>query len=607
MHGLFAAFGEGTKALKRPSWPLAAEVQSAECWSGRIERFSPAGQPLPAWNAAGPDGAVQVCIDGYLLVDSIAPERGQDAHLAAFARNVETHDITHALQSVVYGSFVLIAAHADGRVAAVTDTLGTIPLYVAEVEDGFIVSTNPVLLAGCAGVDRTPDRTGLASWALVGYTVGSRYLVRGIQMVPVASIFERNPDGRLEQRSTPVTPFRHEPDPRLNLDDLVAAFRQSCSRLAALDEPTAHLQSAGMDSRFILASWPAGLPLPCYGYGDPDSSEVRVARQLAAVRGSTYRHSAPDGDAVAAVLDEIFAANGLLVYPDRYLISATMAGDGYRRVLDGFAGGFMLGGAFYKPPRSVGGTLAHALGRIRNRPIGSLNLDEMTQTVYDAIGELPNPAVLDGIVSDDYLAELDDSRQGILSDIHAELERLWPESVSAAMLVHNFTISNRSAHGVSQQGVMSRRALVAGYPFSSDTDFLKLTLRIPPERAAFKRLYIELFRAHYPAYADVPLGDSLIPARRPAQLHKLSGLLVRRGLHVPGVSGRGYRPANNWQRWLRESPALRDGLAASLRSGGIDAPGLDAAMSSLGTGARGGFGKLMHLAAIGRWLGLAVQ
>jgi asparagine synthetase B (glutamine-hydrolysing) len=604
MHGLSAAIGPTAHSAKF-ACTQGAEIQRVSAPGFAVERQSPAGQPLPAWQGASRSGSLHVYIDGELLVRSLAVDLGQREHISAFAETLETAGVDTAIDNLVGGSFIAVVVDSTGRAMILRDPLGTIPAYEAHAGPDWLVSTNPVCLARCSGVDDTPDRNALASLALVGYTIGTRYFVRGIRTLKAGAWYAREPDGRVATLPLRFDPFNRIPDSgdSTSTAELAAAVESACRRLADTRVPTAHMQSGGMDSRLLLAAWPAASPISCYSYGDPRSGEVTIAREIARLRGTPHCHLQPTGREVAQILDDMFGASGLMVYPARWFLAERMAADGHRRVLDGFAGGFLLGGAFYVPKLTLAGVIDKLTARYRETLISKVGLEALAADVYAAVCEVPEPGKLAGWLDPAFVDELENAGREITADIYDELARLRPANDSMPLLVRNFLIANRSVHAILQQGVMSRHAVNVAYPFAADYDFLKRVLAIPLSRLAWRRLQIAVFRAHFPSYAEGRYAVSMLPVRRAAASHQVAIVLSNRGVRIPGITGPRTRTPNNWARWLRESPELRERLAAALQAGGIGSSALDARLSELADGTARGSGKLLHLASIGRWLG----
>lgn len=604
MHNLLAAIGP-TAHARQPKWGISAEVQAVVRNEVRVERCSPRGQPLPDWHSTSHSGGVQVFLDGELIVNDLLSECRLGAHLTAFAQLIETRGIDYALQRLIGGSFVAVVLDRTGRAVLLRDPLGSIPVYEAHAGADWLISTNPLVLARESDVDNTPDRIGLASWALVGYTIGTRHLVRGVRSVDLGVQRVREPDGTVRSGPLPFDPFAQMPlsDGGPSVTEITEAFARGCERMAATQVPTAHMQSGGMDSRLILAAWPQTQDIACYGYGDPDSGEVDIARQVAQLRSAAYHHAQPSGDQVAQMLPDVYEAAGLMVFPERWHLADRIAADGHHRVLDGFAGGPVLGGLFSTTRQSWRSHMDKLRARHRDEIIDTPDMESIARDIYSMICELPDPARMAGYLAPDFIADLQLARDDVINDIRDELERLRPADNSVALLVRNFTIANRTAHSIALQGVLSRRTLAVAFPFAADYGFLKLALSVPLSRAAYRRLHMQVFCAHFPRYAEIPYGGgSMLPLHRSAAAHQISKTLLGRGIRVGGLTGPLTRSPNNWATWLRESEALRELTGDALRAGGIAASGLQGNLRRLADGVATASGKLLHMASIGRWL-----
>ncbi|HEU4751481.1 MAG TPA: hypothetical protein VFU47_00135, partial [Armatimonadota bacterium] len=254
-------------------------------------RTVPAGDSAEAGVAWSADGQVGVMVDGYLFVSG-AGEAPQDAQIRAFTELCRKDGTAAALRSIVAGSYVLLVVDRARREWSVAnDAVGSIPLYSAQVDGGWLLSTNPVAIARSGLVAPEIDMTGVAQWIYIGHTIGDRFLWRGIKLIPANTRIRIAPDGTAERVPAgpdPNTIPERGPVPRL--EEVEAAFQRALQRIRTAQPAMGHLQSAGYDSRYILACWPEGDPLACYTYGDPASHEIDIAREVAALRGAPFTH-----------------------------------------------------------------------------------------------------------------------------------------------------------------------------------------------------------------------------------------------------------------------------------------------------------------------------
>jgi asparagine synthetase B (glutamine-hydrolysing) len=615
MYGLFVGFGfeELNTDIVREVWSNSSRaslksVSIPDALAVLLQPIKDPSVPLIVENLSG----ISVIVDGYILMRNVAPSAPQIAHCRAFAAQVGEYNLSKALGEVVAGSYNLVVLdERTGHYSMISDPYGSITLYYANVENRCLFATNPLALARLDGVDRTLDFTAQASWALIGYTIGRRYFIKGIQIFPAARILCWDCISRTSSfLPTPLDPYTMLPGHKITTEEICATFVKACARLEKMRTPTAHLQSAGMDSRLIMASWPKDNIPTSYTYGKPGSVEVDVAREVAEISSSSFIHSAPNGDDVAEVADDIFESNGLIVYPDRYLIAQLMARDGWKRVIDGFAGDVLIGGTYYnsiKPPYKRNIWKRFTI-KFRDHDITALNFDRIAEKVYTDICEVHDPEIFQGFASSEWIKKIKHARVDILEDIYKELLRLRPDNNSLALLYRNFLMANRLPHSISQQGVMCRQFVKVAYPFTNDFEFIQLILKVKPEVVADRRFYIKLYKRHHPRYAAVPWGPSLLPLYRSFFFHKVSKKLLKRGLNVPGLTGntKGLLLSwNNWQRWLHESATLRDVTAQGMHIAGIADTNINRTMLMIEKGTKDGNGKLMHLSAIGRWIKLA--
>jgi hypothetical protein len=619
MYGQLVACGSGATSLSeeriRAAWPVPANSKIIAPAPGLLlARFTPIEvQPVDpfVWSD---DRQVVVSVDGYFLLDSLDPSIPVLQHLRAFANLCRARGYQAALRTIVSGSFNLVVADLSrSTLYATKDHVGNFSFYHSPLDGGWLLSSNVVALAQTNLIDSRLDLTACAEWALVGYTIGERYMLKGIKrMIPYRSFaWDWNGSaGRFETNAD--TPWDILPDSvSPPVDEAIERFTESCRRASLVDPHPAHFQSAGWDSRAILAAWPDSYNPPCYTYGDPESHEVAIARAIAAERGSQWVHVWMNGDDVARGLRTIFDIAGHIIFPDRYFAARQMLRDGHHGALDGFLGGVLIGNGYYSCDRHFS-ALAR-LGRqatvFVEQKVSRIGLDLIADALFEDIQEVPDPATLRLYLSDDLAHTLAQERGAILQDIHDELARLRLPTDSLAVLWRNFFMANRSAHAIVQQAVLCRASVQVYCPFSADQEFHRLQLRIRPRDAAFHRYYREMYLKKWPRYANLPFGDSLMPIKVAPIRHRLSRMLISEGHHIPMLSGNAAgreRDANSWGAWFHQSDALRQCSLQFLRDAGvIDEARAGDTMRQIAAGNRKGNGKLLHLASVAQWISLA--
>ena len=619
MFGFFVAVGSVSRQFDEQhvldTWPTKCPTEVISPLPDvRIARFTPEHARSSCGFVWSDDRQVVVYVDGYLYTYTAPRQASLLEQVEAFANTCRKDGYEAAIRSIAGGTFNLVVVDlARACCHASTDHIGSLTLYHSQVDGGWLLSTNPVALSRSGIIDREPDMTAMAEWAYIGYTIGDRFLLKGIRIVPPFTSFHwesEKAEGHFEENADSPWNILPEKGRGPSPDMLTDALIESCRRISILEPRPAHFQSAGKDSRFILASWPKGYNPPCYTYGDSDSHEVDIARSVTNLRGSTWTHVWLDGDDVAPDLDALFLRTGLMVFPDRLLAARQVHSDGYDGILDGYLGGVFNGAGYLDCDRYF--SLTTKLGRFLtvyvDQKVSGIGRDRIAEAILDSILEVHDDADLLEYVSGDFIDRLRAEWPSILDDIRLQVDRFTPANDSLAVLWNNLVLANRSAHAIVQQMVISRSFLNVYCPISGDLDFHRMQRRIAPEDAAYDRMYLRMYRRRFPEYGKLPYGVSLIPLNRSPFSHKWSTILLTKGLHIPFLTGNAdfrERDANSWGKWLRQSRSMRDTVQAFLRDGGIwSGEKSSRVFDEMGIGVRGGSGKIFHLASIARWLTL---
>lgn len=613
MHSLFVALGS---AAMRLSDEKVREIAGVGDGKHEILRSDDkfvclASAPRSGTVSVATDTEESGCsliVDGYVVYDEPTCLTGPSALSKLLSKSAE-HGLEPALSEISAGSFNLAYANPrTGEYAVASDIVGSIPLFFAKIDDGCVVATNPLVILATGLITKTIDWTACASWVYLGHPIGSRHILRDIQAFPSCTVLYWEKSGprlvALGGAPTRVVPNLAFGNPA----EMAELARAACRRVASIPGSVGHLQSAGMDSRLILAAWPRGYNPPCFTYGRPNSTELPIAARVAETRGSSFTHHWPSGDVVADALDSIFASNGLMVYPDRYLIAKRIARSGHNNVVDGYLGDVLLGGTYFGCDRHFSqlSRLARLATLYVDQSVSRIGLDRIASTLLEDISEVDNLAASLGFLSGDFMRELQEGRSNLLEDIHRECQRLAPENDSLGILYRNFLMQNRSRHAIAQQGVMCRQFVHVLYPFTNDRAFLSACLRLRPSVLAYRRFYIQLFKQFFPEYARIPYGETMVELRRAPFIHGLHKLMSRflSKASLPDYLGLSTAvSANNWSLWLRDSTLLREKLSSDLAKAGIvNEAKLQNYLSRVRDGGSVAGGKIFHVASIARWL-----
>jgi hypothetical protein len=611
MHGLVAAFGRSARDLTRETLVASLDGLAADhvhLFAGDdAMRVAVLASPIPGAAPAvlwGRGGTLGLAVEGYLLLDDAAPAA---SHSQRLLHIIAQHGLDAALSEVVAGSFNLAVLDvARGELVIANDRLGSIPLYYVSGPDGGVVTTIPGLLGLGRRDALAPDWTACAEILYTGYTLGDRYVVAGSHRLRGASVLRWDARaGCLETRVTRLDPTVVPPaSGPADLDDLGDRLEAACRRLARVGGRTAHFLSGGMDSRLLLAAWPGDEPLHCYSYGPEQFADVAVARAIATARGAMFTHVPLSGDAVAETVEDAARWGGVPIFPNRYLAARQISEDGFDAVLDGCLGDAYFGGSYYKYQArfSRRARYAEKLDVFVDHSVARVGLDALVEAMW---GEVFDPAADDWAtrhLSPSVVARLAAAKDDIRQDVWSEIRRLatWHDSVS--VLLREFRVANRNWHYIAQQAVACRRFLRVDFPLIADWPLLEALYRLRPAETAFRKLQIRLFRRRYPEFAALPYAASLLPLKRPALLHHWAPRLRKRGLHLPLMAPviAGSTPDfDEWDQWLRGSPALRARTVELLGALGFAEPDrLQSRMDDIAQGRERGEGELVHLAGL---------
>jgi hypothetical protein len=622
MYGHFLILGQNAGLLTEQTlarwWPFPADFKLYRPLDTiAIGTLAAGGKSAARMVAGSDDGRVVVSVDGYLFCDSLPPSTAQEKHFARLANLIRKRGMNSALESITAGCYNIVAVDLDAQSCFVAnDHLASIPLYFSPLPNGCLISSNPVASAASKLIDNTIDWTACAEWTLLGHTIGPRFFMRGITMFEIHTCLEYDAkSGTTKWLDRPKSPiFKSSTGVLASTAEIESEFERCLHDLSQMDPDPAQFQSAGKDSRWILAAWPKERNPVCYTYGDPESLEVPLARAVSELRGSRWVHVWSRGDDVAPHIDGMFNTNGLIVFPDRYMAAMRIAREGHAGALDGLLGDIYLGGGYCSYVAGYAGlvpkVMQHATVYIEQY-ISKVGLGRFISALYRDLKAKDHTHPLTDYVRTEFVDFLESHEPAVLADIKSELEKHMPENDSLAELRRNFMLANRSAHAIIQQGVMCRPFVHMYYPFAADLRFLGLQNKVSPRQAAFHRPIIRVFRKYFPDYGRIVYGATLLPFTASPFRQLMSAHLAPRGLFIPGFTARPpkrSRDANSWGAWLAESARLRETAADYMRLGGIlDNSRAQNTFNAIAERKKTGTGKMFHMAAIAKWISMSHQ
>jgi asparagine synthetase B (glutamine-hydrolysing) len=530
---------------------------------------------VPTWPGVLRAATCTIAIDGWFVVDGrLRLGRAAEERRAIAAQLVD--DLEGFLARVENGFFnIVIHDRSRAETRFVSDRFGALPLYLLRKPGKLLFASTYAGLKALSGRPLSPDPVGIAELYWFGYPLGDRTSWVGVRQMPAATVVRvRWADG--VERHALAAPRLPEPrlpqSPTALAAELVGAMATAAKRLHRPEARYGAKVSAGMDSRLILATWPDSR-VRAYTHGFAGSAEMRLAGQLAAALGMPHTSVPIQGDFFTRLQLPLFEDYGLAEFFHRASLERQRA-DGVQLVLDGLAGDMVLGGLAMKRGTSL---VRQALGIAPPAQRVRASDDEVAQQI---LPRMRVPDVQYRPVTADAVRQLESCWAAIRADMAEEVRqarRHAPGGNADAHALHAHIIfRNRTRRYISLQGTSCRPDVETLYPFL-DRDVLCWLGRIPPDWAANKRLYLEIYRHFLPAVRNVPGLFSLLPYSLPRPVH-YAGRVVRYGLERAGMrlslatGGRlnGWAADSiQWRRWIAFDRELHAALREFMRAAQI--------------------------------------
>lgn len=606
MYGLFAVLG--SRLDPHRSWRVLKDWNSGPFSQSQVSIIDrpdawvlvsrATGGPLPNVETSE-DGHVTVVVDGYLTTDLLPGDAEPEKHLRRFATSVSRLGLVAALARLRLAAFAAVVLD-DKRheYHAVTDPMSLIPLWAAITHGRLAVSTRPFSLPEAGFAESEVDWTAIAEWMHFSTPFGARTPLKGIEFLEAGTCLTHEATTGLTRRycsqATPLSAAYS--DNQADLNDIHEAFATSIRRHHALGGSPASMLSAGYDSRFLLANWPDPAP-PCYTYGGIKTAEVTLARRIAAVRGSSFNHVGVSEDQYIADFPAMFRAGGVGIFMTRFITARSIRHDGFNVVLDGLAGDVFLGGLFYttRPGMTRLAKVASLFTRFTDSWIGRMSSEELAVWFYNHM-KVERPIGL--LCEPEFCRRIEQAEPDVLHHI-ARLVADLRSSSSAARLVRDFKLRNRTIRYSNQQALMTRAFTTIFFPFAADLDFARLAIALPPDQVVYNKTYVPLFRRFCPAFGAVETNHSLLPVNAPPLAHRLfESLTTNLRLREKHSQFRFGGRADYISTLQVCSPALVDFVSRELDAAGVAHPRRTAAALEHGSS----LGTIHHLLAIARWI-----
>ena len=273
----------------------------------------------------------------------------------------------------IEGCFSAVAiARSGGALQAFSDCVGQRTLRYARVGDGYIISPHDILLLATGLVPYRINERALQSLAVYGWPLGEESLAEGIETLRPYQSLKLSASGGCEIERLSFPERRAE----ARVDETIAAELIATAESACKTGDVVVELSAGADSRAALAAVLANkraADVTCFSAGDPQSTDVKVAREIARRIGARFENpptvSRDPATAVAEMSEWAIASNGVATVTNTLTSSETDYASSPKNSISGESGEIYSG--YYYPPGLLRGRppldRRQALARIASR------------------------------------------------------------------------------------------------------------------------------------------------------------------------------------------------------------------------------------------------
>lgn len=530
------------------------------------------------WPDVWTDRQCSFALDGYFCeAERLTTGRSAEEREALSSAFLQDHP--GWLRRIQNGCFNLVVHdQREQRTLICSDQYGLLALYVLRLPQGIWFAGDLATLREIAPVALEIDETGLAELYWFGYQMGERTAYLNVEMVPAGSVCSFSWKEGRERRENWAESIRKPgaaaPPPAREIPfRLREIVERACDRVHTPIANYGIKLSAGLDSRLIAGCW-RHRPLNAYTWGDRRSLEVRLAGRLAERLEFEHRVIPVEGSFFPGYYLAMFEQYGIMEFLHE-LAAPLMRTDGVRLVLDGLLGDVFIGGGYFDDARkkSFADLFRSAFGIRRTERALLYGNDEMAHLLAGMV----RVADTDFPVLEQQAAQrLSRQTEDILQDISSLLARIRSEDDSFEFLVAKFLLNCRTRRYTALQGNTSRPQIQTLYPFI-DTDLVRFLHSIPLRQFQYRDLYLRLYSETLPRIRDIPALRSNLPFRFPRRTHALArvvrGSLQRIGKRLFTVSGGHLNlfvmDGVQWERWLAQNEAFRDGIGDLLRSSAL--------------------------------------
>jgi asparagine synthase (glutamine-hydrolysing) len=433
--------------------------------------------------------------------------------------------------------FVLLWDPTSRTLAAANDRYGLYPMYWAHNGGRFCLASR-VLCSVLAGVvDGEWNAQCLANLLTLDDMLGEATMVKGVSTYPQATILTKKDDDLHWNRYWSYE-YANEP-PSDSFETLAREaglrLKEAVRRQTRRAERIGVTLSGGLDSRCLAAAADhAGVTVETSTWGMKGCYDRRFAKRVAALYGMEHHdHDYNYGGFESRFAEGARSFEAMANLFDAHMLAHVHLLDEHSDcILNGYAGGLVLGGSFLK--------------RAWMDPIPD---EELEKRLFAWRNTLLREEALKDALGEGVTLETDDYPSHFYREALARIEGHSPPNKT-----DRFFLENRQRRLTAMGTVLMRLSVESAAGFF-DYDLMDLMLRLPPEWRIDHRFYLAMMRMTFPEAGMVPWERTLLSATAPEWLTfpARAALKVSRvfegSLGWPRIAAR--QSPVDFARWLR--------------------------------------------------------
>lgn len=528
------------RALEHEKWYQTHLYTDKGIGLGRVSLGILNPQPQPIWNE---DETLCIAMEGevygYEDEKQLLLKRGHrfqvdnDPEYVLHLYEEYGEDFVHRLN----GAFVAAIWDPQARrLLIVNDRLGLRPLYYAERNGKVLFGAGARAVVADPSFEREVNEMALVEFLSFQYLLGDNTLFQGVKLLAPASMMVCQ-EGQMVIH--PYWEFQfpdvyEDHDEEYYIERWTALIRQAVTRQMRGPEPLAVSLSGGVDSRGILALMVRErTSVLALTFGQPDSDDVRLAREVATALRVEYRFFRLQPDYLLHLAEEgVRLTDGLKSCVHMHALGPLREMAEQARVFYlGYLGGTIHGDSV--SPDLLAPFEESVMARLLFRKRNALFQEEE----HERLLAEPFHRRVRGQVFESFLAALRRSRSIWAADKNNYLE--------AQEVDRRFTTGG---HELLRSRVAVRTPL-------ADKDFLEFVLTVPPGLRQEKTFYFKAFSRVFPELAKIPYegtGLPLVPCFRDLGIRVDRQIRWRlRAAGLKWVPERKHRPYADYNGWMR--------------------------------------------------------